>query len=482
MLMTALFFSPFFASTNVQRGGPVLQDPDIWWHLRNAQVLLTSHHFIRTDLYSFTTYGLPWINHEWLAELPYYFAMRLLSERGVFLMTILAMEVVIAGVFWLCFLRTQKVKAAFLGTWVAVLCATINMGPRAILFGWICLIGELLIFNAFRNGRDYTWWLVPLFALWINLHGSWMIGGVFFALFFMSGLVQGSWGDIVAVKWTAPERRKLLLVGISCVAALFVNPYGWRLVGYPVDMMLKQKLNVSVIEEWQSVSFQGFHGKLAFILLASLLVFGLVKRRRWTLQDVLFVLFAFYAGLSHQRFLFLTGIVVCPIISEDLASIIFSSMEPKRDHPVVNAIIMALLCIFAVRHIPTSASLRSAEAEYFPVAALSEQSRCCKPGRMLNRYEWGGYMIWNTQDTPVFLDSRTDIFEYNGVLADYLEIITMNDSLAQLDRYKIDTVLMPPATQIVYLLRHTPGWHVQYEDSVAVLMQRNGPAVSAAVR
>ena len=70
---------------------PRLNDPDLWWHLRNAQVLLTTHHFIRQDFYSFTTVGQPWINPEWLAEIPYYLAFRIFAERGVFLMMIVAL-------------------------------------------------------------------------------------------------------------------------------------------------------------------------------------------------------------------------------------------------------------------------------------------------------------------------------------------------------------------------------------------------------
>src|SRR5438067_2244663 len=122
MLVSILFVSPFFASLDVQQGGPVMRDPDIWWHLRNAQSLLA--------------------------------------------------------------------------TWIAVLLAAINIGPRTILFGWLCFLAEILILEAFRQGRDRLWLLVPLFALWINLHGSWLIGYAFLMLYLASGLVEGSWGSI----------------------------------------------------------------------------------------------------------------------------------------------------------------------------------------------------------------------------------------------------------------------------------------------
>ena len=48
-----------------------IADPDIWWHLRNAEYLFQHHQLPRYDIYSFTVAGAPWISHEWLAEVPY---------------------------------------------------------------------------------------------------------------------------------------------------------------------------------------------------------------------------------------------------------------------------------------------------------------------------------------------------------------------------------------------------------------------------
>jgi hypothetical protein len=184
------------------------------------------------------------------------------------------------------------------------------------------------------------------------------------------------------------------------------------------------------------------------------------------------VLVAFYAALTHKRFLFLAGIVACPVLSVELAGAVFEPYDTKRDKPLLNAIIMVAFCTFAIRHTPTSAALRNAEGKYFPADAMRELQRCCTQGHLLNRYEWGGYLIWNERDTQVFVDSRTDIFEYHGVLFDYLKAVTLDDSLAVLNRYHIDSVLQQPTAPIVYLLRHTPGWRVRYEDTTAVLLVR----------
>ena len=472
MLMTALFVSPFIALLDVQQGGPVMRDPDIWWHLRNAEVLLSTHHFIRQELFSFTTPGQPWINPEWLAEIPFYLGYRVCGDLGLFLVMLAATELVIAAVFLLCYRRSGDPKAAFLATWVAVLFASINIGPRTILFGWLCFLVEMLLLEAFRKGRDWLWLLPPLFALWINLHGSWLIGLAFFLVFVASGLAQGAWGSIEAVRWTPRQLTKLAVTCAASVAMLFVNPYGWRLVAYPFDMIFHQQLNISIVDEWHSVDFGDFRGKMVFVVLSAMFVFTLARRRAWPLHELLFALLAFYAALTHRRFLFLAGIVVCPMLAVELIGSVFEPYEPKRNKPLLNLAFMAGYCLFALWRLPASAALRAAEPQYFPVSALPQLERCCAQGHLLNVYHWGGYLIWNARDIPVFLDSRADIFEHHGILADYLKATTLHDSLAILDRYQIDSVLLPPGEELVYLLKHTPGWGVQYEDSTATLLVR----------
>lgn len=473
MLAAVLCTSPFFASLDVQRGGPVMRDPDIWWHMRNAGVLLSTHHFIRHDLYSFTTAGQPWINPEWLAEIPYYLGFRLFAERGLFLVMLLAVELFIAGMLVRCWRRSGDFTSAFFATWIAVLLAAINIGPRTILFGWICFLAELFLLEDFRRGRERLWLLVPLFALWINLHGSWLIGYGFFVVFAVSGLVGGSWGSIEAVRWRGGERRKLIAVGAAGIAALFVNPYGWQLVAYPFNMLLHQRLNLAVVDEWRSVNFQGFYGVLVFVLAAGMFVFALARRRTWPLHELLFTLMALYVGLAHKRFLFLAGMIICPLIALDLAGVVFPPYDARKDNKqLLNVAIAAAFLVFAVMHVPTTARLRAAEAQYFPARALPQLESHCAGTNTLNRYEWGGYLIWNARQTPVFLDSRTDIFEYHGVLADYLKATTLPDPQPILDHYRIGCVLMDPGSPLVSELQSEAGWRTAYEDRTAALLVR----------
>jgi len=112
-----------------------IADPDIWWHLRNAEELLKTGRFVRADAYSFTVLGAAWINHEWLGELPYYFSWRCFGLQGLYLVMLLALMVIFLLLYRLAYLRARDYKAAALACGLAIPLATVSFGPRTLLFG-----------------------------------------------------------------------------------------------------------------------------------------------------------------------------------------------------------------------------------------------------------------------------------------------------------------------------------------------------------
>ena len=56
---------------------------------------------------------------------------------------------------------------------------------------------------------------------------------------------------------------------------------------------------------------------------------------------------------------------------------------------------------------------------------------------------------------PDFIDSRFDIFEHQGVLADYLKTMYLISPLEVFDKYHIDHVLVTDTMPVAYLLKRT---------------------------
>src|SRR5947209_13977413 len=122
--------------------------------------------------------------------------------------------------------------------------------------------------------------MIPLaFCLWINIHGSWLIGMTVFGIIIASGLVQGNWGRVEAVRWSPPQLRQLLITLGASVAARFANPFGYHLVFDLFDMAFKQKLAVNNIEESASVDVHDGRGTVVGIVLFAPLFCALLSQQ-----------------------------------------------------------------------------------------------------------------------------------------------------------------------------------------------------------
>ena len=467
---------------------PDLNDPDIWWHMRNAEFLVQQHHFPRQDMYSFTAAGQPWINTEWLSEIPFYFAYRAFGLSGLKWLTFVLPSMMIVLLLYLCFQESRNFKASIAACAFSSFLAKVSYGPRTILFGYILLVLLLIVLQRFRRRGNGPLWLVPLlFWVWANTHGSWAIGLILFFLIGIAGLVGGSWGRIESTLWTPSQMRQLALTGAASIAALFINPFGWRLVYYPFDLAFKQKLNIAHVAEWVPLDFQDVRGKLVFVLIAGLLLAALLRKHRWNLGGILILLFALHTALTHIRFLVLLGIVAAPLVAKLLD--FFPPYRPELDTPRVNAAVMLVMIGLMAYFWPHNAQIQKAIAETYPTEAISYLKARSIQGNVLNFYLWGGYLEWNDPNIKVFVDSRVDIFEYAGVLQDYLQLLGSDTLVRQLnpilEKYAIRYVLFPPGNSVnpnlagsglIYLLQHDPRWTVAYQDKVCVLMERKTTA------
>lgn len=447
-----------------------IDESDIWWHMRDAETLLQHHLFLRSDAYSFTSAGSAWINFEWLSEVPYFLAYRTAGLRGILTVYFLVLALIYTGVYYRCCRQGADCKNAAIATLGAICLGGVSMAPRTLLFGWLCLVAELLILDCFRRTRRGAWLLPPLFVLWINLHGSWVFGFVILAIAIAAGTAEGECGRVVARRWSATELKRLLLVSVASFAALFANPFGYKLVLYPFDLLFRQQSVIAYLDEWQPVDFGTVNGKLAMLLIFILFATVFFSRRRWYLDEVALASFALWTALSHVRFMFFAGVILAPLLAPSLT--LFPPYERELDKPWLNAIIISAIVAGMVMFFPTAAELQQRVDAKYPRAALEFMQRHHVNGRIFNQYAWGGYMEWHARNLKPGIDGRADIFVYNGVFNDFLGAAALKDSFAILDKYQIDYVLIAPKGPLAYLLNRSPAWHVIYADQISVLMER----------
>ena len=472
-----------------------MADPDIWWHLRDAAVQLTTHGWLQHDLFSATAHGAVWINHEWLAEVPYYAAWRWAGPRGVLMVSVAVTEAVLLLSFLLTYRLTRHLGLTLVFSTLAALNATVSFGPRTLLFGWLCLSLELLLLDAWSSGRLHAttarWALPLLFAAWVNLHGSWLIGMVLLGGYLgCRALTRWSEKPWVArlhlsslhhmVEWPRRRDGALWQAGGLSLLALLANPYGWRLVAYPFDLAFRQTLNVATVEEWRALDFHTPRAKIFLLTLLLLFAVQLLRRTRWALHELFFVAVGVYSAFLYSRFLFLAGLLVCPLVARQVAACwtgTRAEIKDRSQHPgwrgLLHAVLIAAMVPVAVARFPSTQTMVRAESAY-PRQALAMLQAFQPQGPVFNEYTWGGFMEWHAPQVPVFIDSRMDIFERNGTLQDYLDVVRLKRPVEVLDRHRIRYVLFGRDTPLALFLKTSPAWAVRYEDATTVLLERRG--------
>ncbi len=461
-----------------QEARSAVWDPDIWFHIRNVEFLLANGRTPSVDTYSYTTHGYLWLNHQWLAEIPYYYVWRAGGLVGIFLFFTILLVLIHFGMYMRAYRQSGNMKASFLVCSLSVLLTCVSFGPRTLLFGYSYLLILIFLLDRHRaTGKTAYWAFPPLFCLWINCHGTWPLGFVLIGIYIVSGLAEGRWGQVESSRWSWPEIRPLLITSGISFAALFVNPFTYRLVLYPYEMAVHQKLNVASTDEWASVNFHDPRGKVVLALLAAMFLGILLSRYRWKLEEVLLAGFALYSGLMHIRFLFLVAVLLTPLFAKMLQSI--PPYQPEIDKPWLNAAVIGLLLVILIYRVPSQGDLSQGLAKRFPAQALAFAKVQGLQGNFFNRYMWGGYMIYYNRDLKTFIDGRADIFEYSGVMKDYLDTESIQRPYEVFDKYQVQYALVPPDGPLAYLLKCDPGWKVLYTDDVAAIIARQSPAQAA---
>jgi hypothetical protein len=101
----------------------------------------------------------------------------------------------------------------------------------------------LFVTGAELRGR-WLWALPAVALLWANMHGSFLLGPAILALYAIGFVLRRD----------RPAAGSLAVTALACLAASFVNPYGWRLHEHIFEYLQNSYL-MDRISEFRSFSF-----------------------------------------------------------------------------------------------------------------------------------------------------------------------------------------------------------------------------------
>jgi len=448
-------------------------DPDMWWHIRTGELILSTHRWATTDPYSYTAAGAPWMSCEWLGDVFFAVVYRVGGLRGLEVLLAVLASAVILALYGFATLRSGNCKAAFLVSAVLLALATASFNLRPQMLGYLFLILTLIALERFRQGKQRAVWLQPvLFLVWVNTHGSWIVGLAAVALYIVAGLVSFQIGSLETRRWTKAERLRLEIVFLLSLVAIPITPYGVRLAGYPFAVASTLPISVANILEWQVMPFNLGGGKLFLALLLGFFLAQVVFRFSWHLAELLLFLLGTAMACLHVRFLLLFVPFFAPLAATMLARCM-PAYNKHKDQYLFNFALMAGIGIALVHYSPSKADMEKKVAAQFPVQALQYMRGHSVPGPLFNSYGFGGYMIEAGYKT--FIDGRSELFEQTGVLGDYVHITFLRPgALRVLGGYGIQSCLVQRDEPFATLLASSPDWSKVYSDQLSALyVKRN---------
>ena len=469
-----------------------LTDLDIWMHLVTGKYILENFTIPTSDIYSYTAFGHPWIDHEWLSQIIFYSFYQLGGANALIILRIILFLLIFYAFFAVLSKKTNYFLA-LLTSLLVLLVSHERFFLRPETFTLLFVLIYIFILDEYRLKSSRLIYLLPVLQiLWVNLHGYFLLG-IVIPFLFLIGHFLGK------------RNNRAFLSGLVLLIILvsFINPYTYQGVIYPFKILAswggESRSVLKYISELKSPFVPGgpslfwfkfliFISALSFLLRA-----GFKKLNLWHL--LLYLLFL-TLGITVKRHIALFAFPVSLITVYNLTGI-----EKLRDYflklqkikifsPVKISILLlmiAYLFIFTSQVTSNRFYLKTRllktfdlglTSEIFPEKAIDFLIQHNLKGHIFNDMVGGSYLVWRYYpQRKVFLDGRTEVY-LTSVFEDYLAAFRQPQlfkGMAQ--KYNIDYVLINYSfsgrEKLIKHLLEAPGWALVYFDKVAVVFIKN---------
>ncbi|MGI9146692.1 MAG: hypothetical protein ACR2IK_09135 [Chloroflexota bacterium] len=451
---------------------------EVWWTLTSGKWMAEHHALLGSDPFTSAPAAAgPFLNTQWLAQLVYYVLERLGGLELVILGTALA----VAAAYWLvlaaCVVASGHTRLACVSVWIGYVLGFSNLTarPQTLAYPVFGLFLLAIMRAEWRKDTRWLWLLPPAMMVWANLPGS-----------FVAGLALLG---CCAVGRAASTRRlrpayPYVFTELACCLAALATPYGSGSLAYVASIGSNLVIR-DLVTEWAPTTATRGEGIVFFLSVASLGVLALRSRARLTASEALILVVFGCLALSSVRSVVWWGMAVAPTTARLLGGLSLGRLRQARERGWLNLILTAAVVLVAALSLPWTKNAlpilppdkRALVSDDTPISAgrFLQSNDPPLPGRMLNHQLWGGYLNWVAWPRhQAFVDGRIEIHPAQ-VWLDYLDITFPTANWrALLDKYNITCAVLSRAEEndLIETLRQADGWHVAYEDGVAVVLER----------
>jgi Flp pilus assembly protein TadD len=492
---------------------PVL-DSDVWWHLATGDRILAGSGIPRTDPFTYTALGRPWVTHEWLSEVLFSLLYRLggIKLLVVFKALLAGLAVALSCMAGLVGSRSRsRILGAAVGALLAAPLISLRAFVRPHMLTALFLGGLLLLLRmeATTGRRLWRWLLVPLFLVWANVHSGFVLGMLLLGLSWGGGWLDerlsGAGHAGADPRPAGPPSsvwRDRGLALLLCLAATLVNPNFINAHLYPFRLVASEEVRGGIVE-LRSLFHPAYRGALfrmdfaAGIGVAAILMVAARRRLNWALAlpGIAFALLAVASIRGLSEFSVILPALIA-VHAETSGRNPWSGRRWMVPSVAVAVLVLAGACgwMAFARGVPVGAGSNqrlgtALEPGSRPVAAARFLKEERPAGRVFNLLSYGGYLIHALgPETKVYIDGRLDVFP-TGFLGAYNRMVETGAGWQEtVDKYGITIAIVnyiPNAERDRGLrarLRTDPSWACVLAGDYTLVYARRVPENESILR
>ena len=465
---------------------------DDWGHLTYGRTIWQLQSLPATEPLLSLAKGMPLVDTAWLSQLIGFGVMSLLGIAGLKCLYAAALAVCVALLSWRSYRTSHNGSVA---AFVVLAFLAVAWEPLTVihtqLAGLVCFV-VLLTRLTGRRAHAGDWLLVPaLFALWANLHASFVVG-LYLLVCFAVGRALDVLQRTGSLRFTIRDdrvRRNFLLLELAAVAVL-LNPYGTGLYAEVFSQSLS--LNLRELAEWKPLSLQTLAGQMfvsVVVLLAMIYRWSPRRVRAW---EVLALVGLGVASMGSGGNLIWWAPVAALLVAQHAYSALSAHRhQPFVPEPVPRRAIWSLLMIgvlgFCLAYSPLGGRLLSgselefkrAVSEDTPVAAVEYLKANPPKGLVFSVHQWGDYLQWaGPPGIEVFVNSHVHLVPLD-VWQRYQQVLEQRGNWEEvLDRYAVSAIVLDTRQHgplVFKLKRLSQVWKLVFEQDGQVVFVRRQP-------
>lgn len=458
----------------------LLNDPDVFWHIKVGEWILLNGAIPREDYFSHTMLGASWHAHEWLAEV----ILAVAYAKGGWSAVVICASAAFAAALALLTRYLLRFWEPIYVLGAVALSASLMSGhilarPHTFVMPLLVVWGIALM-NAHEEERLPSLGLLPAIVVWANLHGSFVFGLFLAVVFAAAAIISAREHRLhTTFRWT--------VFLAACAVAAVLTPSGPRGLLYAFEVS-DMSFALSVIGEWRSPNFQKLQPLELTLMVGAAVVLSRGLKLSWLRIALLLTLL--HLALKHLRHADLLALLAPLLLARPVAEQWLNASIQKpaasaldmwgrrlalpapRGGVAISMVLLATVSWNAIR-----SDILRPPSEFAPQAALEALQAKGISGRGLNAYDFGGYLIFS--GVPTYIDGRADLFG-DPFLRNYFNALSLNGDGGALNelikQHEIQWTLLQAGAPAVHLLDQLPGWQRVYSDPVAVVHARTSCA------